>query len=362
MKKGKNYAFWNYKPPDKQSFEKLTFEDKSKVLIAAAHASASTHNTQPWSFKIDNKGNIKMFIVGERVLAASDVNGRQAIISMGWAIENMYMAADYYGYKLEYVQKLVSKDKIPIQSNNKMLFANLKLQKNIAKDVKSDFWKIILNRRVERGEYDTGKNISKTIQNKIAKIYRNGVSIKIIDSSSLLKSVIAELQSFADGYVANNSKFASELSDWLLENDTDSYLGMPGDTFHLSDKIAREIRKGLKDKKYLKADHITGVVRATQHGILSASILGIILVEEDNIKNWIKGGRKLAKTAFLLEKEGIVMAFHGGIAEVKLARIVLKKYPWAKGTPLLLFRAGYPRSDIKRAPHSPRLPLEKILI
>jgi hypothetical protein len=66
-------------------------------LLQYAILAPSSHNTQPWKFYIRGV-TLEVWADASRRLPASDVNGRQMFISVGCALENLLLAADYYGW------------------------------------------------------------------------------------------------------------------------------------------------------------------------------------------------------------------------------------------------------------------------
>lgn len=68
-----------------------------EVLLAAAVAAPSMHNTQPWRFEVEGHV-IDVYLDGSRTLPAEDPTGRAMRISAGAATFNLRCAAESLGY------------------------------------------------------------------------------------------------------------------------------------------------------------------------------------------------------------------------------------------------------------------------
>ena len=74
----------------------LALEDE-RVLLTAATSAPSLHNSQPWSFEIDN-GQVTIYADPSRQLTRSDPAGRSLLISCGAALFNLRVAAEHLGF------------------------------------------------------------------------------------------------------------------------------------------------------------------------------------------------------------------------------------------------------------------------
>lgn len=78
--------------------------DQFAFLIRYAALAPSCHNTQPWRFVIEGS-SIVVFPDKSRWLTVADPDQRELYISLGCAIENLLVAAEYFGFshQVEYV-------------------------------------------------------------------------------------------------------------------------------------------------------------------------------------------------------------------------------------------------------------------
>jgi hypothetical protein len=76
--------------------QQLVAEDE-QVLLSAATAAPSLHNSQPWSFAFD-AGQITLYADASRQLPRTDPSGRALLISCGAALFNLRVAAEHLGF------------------------------------------------------------------------------------------------------------------------------------------------------------------------------------------------------------------------------------------------------------------------
>lgn len=70
------------------------------ALVAAAAAAPSIHNTQPWSFRFDERARtLRVYAARGRALPATDPSGRALHVSVGAALFNLRVAAHSAGFE-----------------------------------------------------------------------------------------------------------------------------------------------------------------------------------------------------------------------------------------------------------------------
>jgi hypothetical protein len=368
-----NYEAWNLPILNKESFAMLNKHDKGIYLCKFGHLAPSTHNAQPWRFFVSKERDIiYVYLDREYVLPASDVCGRQSVISIGCAIENITIAAQCFGY-LNDVMLCGGRNDDVLPRNkakNKPRFVLLakiilgKSSKNINYGSKE---KLILNsmlsRKVVRAEYDMQRPIPKYLLKALTNVPDGKhVQLKIINGVAS-RAMVAEFQGQADSYVINSKKFSRELGDWLLPNNSGSGLGMPGINFGLQDDEAMRLHTGLNGTQSLRPEDGLKFSLAGKKGMESSPMIGVLTIQKDDTEHWIYAGRAFEKIFLLLASKNINVAVHAGIVEVGLINRLYSTLLGTKNKIAVLFRAGWVKDENHaKRPHSPRLPFKHIFL
>jgi hypothetical protein len=369
-------VIWEFPRYSQQEFFKLSERKQLEHLSLFAHLAPSTHNTQPWRFSIDEiKHTITVWIDRHAILPESDVVGRQTIISVGCAIENLDAGARAFGLspKIDYCERK-NEDVFPLQSKKKknseryIPIAIITIPKIITskENTKPDLRVIdaIRERRIMRLEYDPKKPIPKKIIAELPLCAPNSnISLNTI-TDTIPKLAIAEFQGQADGYVLNSKKFSKELGEWFLPNDTQSGVGMPGDTFGMPDEQALRFHRGLIGVDKLEPEDGLKFSLSGKIGFEKSPMIGLISIEKDTFQQCIDAGRMLERIFLLCTREGISMAINGAIVEVRLVNRMFGAMFGSMRPLAAVFRIGYPLDQgmAKKRPHSPRMPLSDVMI
>ena len=365
-----NLALWGKALPSSDEFLDLSWSEKLKTLVWPAHLAPSSHNTQPWRFYCDESGlSITIFIDRSTILPESDVQGREAVISVGCAIENIDTAARAYGLAAEVYFHPTDKALVRPEKNSPAVMGSIPLvtmrfSEDMPDQALQKLLPAILSRKAMRAEFEPTMPIPEPVLEELKKsINSEKVSLHLV-TDTLHRLSISEFQGQADGYVLNSPRFAHELGNWLLPNDTTSAVGMPGNTFGFDDEQAKRIHTGLLGETMLEPEDMLRFSLGGKIGFEKSPVIAFLTIENDDIEGWILAGRAMERAFLRLEREDISYAVHAAIVEV---RLVNRIFAATLGTfkPLAaVFRMGYVKdaSIKKERPHSPRMPLENVLL
>ncbi|MDO8584755.1 MAG: hypothetical protein Q7R85_01385 [bacterium] len=352
---------------NRRDFAALPALQQLRILIAAGHLAPSTHNTQPWRFFLrPDTMTIDVFLHRPGVLPASDVRGRQAMVSIGCAIEHIRTAAAHYGFIAAIdIAPLLPAQVRPSANAARvppLHVATIQLQHGDAKCEEKVF-RAIFTRKVVRAEFDPAKPLpTDLVARAKAAIADTPIALHCV-TDPVRRLAMAEFQGQADGYVINSPKFSRELGAWLLPNDTISRVGMPGNNFGLSDAQALRMHKGLLGDGHLEPEDGLRFAMAGKLGIEKSPLIAVLTGAADDPQAWIYAGIALERLLLLFTGDGVATAIHAGIVEVALINRIFAATLGTTRKMLALFRAGYPkRAEDGLRPFAPRLPLNEIIL
>ncbi len=350
---GANYSAWDIQTLPAGQVDKKAFY---RNLVGWAVLAANSHNSQPWRFRVSLAENrVDILVPKAGVLPASDKNARQAQISVGCAMANMFLAAQGYGVDSA---EMDFSGMGPDQAGSvKMDFSG------VIKEVRPSVFAAMKNRRMNRGKYSPAQPVPEATIEALKQFDRNlfrdeGLSLHFIQDNPT-RFAIAEIQYLADRAVVARNDFRAELGNYFLPNDSSEAIGMPGSTFGLSDAMTARMRDELKKVGSFDPDLAHGFAAADRDGIKSAPLIVVVSAKSDSLESRVKAGMIFGMSCIAAEHFGLAVAVHAAIVEVTAFRAMLKLRLGAIGSvPLVLFRMGYPT---EQRPHSPRASVDSVL-
>jgi hypothetical protein len=317
---------------------------KTDFIQIASYASKapSGHNTQPWKFHITD-GTITVLPNLEVALPVVDRNNRELFISLGCAIENLCIAASYFGYTTHIIECSIKAIILELTKNDLTIEDSLFHQ--------------IEKRQTNRNIYN-GNKISDGILQQLQSIPKeNGIQFYFTEINTPFANTITQYIMKGNEIQMADIAFKNELLSWMRFNKKQveathnglSYLvfGNPP----LPRILARPIVSlFLKPNAQNKSD---------RKKIDSSSHFVVCTTKQDTIEEWINLGRTLQRFLLKVTEIGISYAFLNQPCEVAaLAFDLREKLPVNKEHPTLIMRIGY----AKQIPYSPRKKIETLLV
>lgn len=313
--------------------------EKVEFLTRFAVLSPSSHNSQPWAFEVSNS-SIKIKLEPSRLLPVGDSNNRQATISLGCAIENIAIAADYYGYSSD----------ITYPTEQEILIS---LSPGIKQADKNHLIFSIPKRMVNRSPYSDEK-VDDSLLEQIKSLAGDALKINTI-SDRATKDILAEIALRATSAAMANKLFREELSHYVISNTSKSKVGIPGFNMGFPTLLSYFAPTMLKlfdmSKLSNKADEKL-LKKQTPYMI-------IISTKQDNPENWLIVGRIFQRISLITTSVGVSLAVWAASIQIGEYYKDIQKVVGTNFRPQMFFRMGYATNDM--GGHSPRLATDDVI-
>lgn len=347
-----NFRAWYINPLD---FPKQgVLKEKMKFLVRFGILAPSSHNVQPWRFRI-GENFIDLYADFSRRLKESDESGRMLYTALGCVTQNIKIAADYYGLNchIQYDPRL----------ENSLPEHVLRIQFEQDQGRETDrphkgLFKAIQQRVSYRGTY-----IKKPIPQSFFTVVQTLQSDEYIKYDIITdeneKEEMARIIGEGMKHKMSQKEFRGELADWLRTNWTLKYDGMPGEGHGMS------LLLSIIAPFVLRFIDVSDVEeKKAMRRVRGFPALCILHSRNDNAFLWVKTGEILEKFLLSIYASGMAASIMVAGIEAHEARIKMWEFlvrthgNKEKFRPQMFFGFGFPE---KSAPHSPRRPLSEVL-
>jgi len=327
----KNYQAWEVKIDD--FYDKEVISDQLSFLVRFAVLAPSSHNSQPWRFEV-RENQIVIRPDMRRALPQSDTNNRQLFISLGCALENLLIAADYYGFATQIVYQdngaIISLQRIrqePSQDKNHLILS-------------------IPKRHTNRNPYDNRMPDEQFLL-WIKDLAVDEMRIDCITDQNI-KNKITDVVIAAGIAAMDDRGFREELSHYVKSNITKAYTGMPMFGFGMPTPVS------LIAPFMLKRFNMSKLSRKQDEKLLKehTPVMVVISTKGDDAKTWIQAGQHYERIALMAEQKGMNTAPMAAAIQIGEFYRGLQKVLDIPFRPQVFFRLGYAEKDM---PSTPRL-------
>ncbi|MEM7760718.1 MAG: nitroreductase [Cyanobacteria bacterium P01_A01_bin.40] len=324
-------------------------EDQLKFLLNYAILAPSSHNTQPWSFKIVND-TIELYIDETRALPIADPNYRELIISCGAALFNLRIAIRHFGYG-DMVNILPDLD-------NSDLLARIQLgSKRIVKLEENFLFRAISKRRTNRQDFDDCQLPDSLVLELKSATRSEGSWLQIMTEviPEANRKAVIDLIVEGDLLQMSNLQFRRELAQWIHTDNNPTHDGIPPHApgmNHNLDAIAPLISGTIRSFDLGESLSAIDCQLASQ-----APVLMLISSESDKLQAWLETGEALAHLLLRARIDDVWASFFNQPIQVPHLRSRLQSLFPAYGYPQIMLRLGYPK-DIGG---TPRRSVEEVL-
>jgi nitroreductase len=308
-------------PIDESSEEKLWF------MLNYAVLAPSSHNTQPWRFRIHSY-EVDLCADRTRALPASDPDDRELTMSCGAALFHLRVALQYFGYS--------SRVEFFPESNEPDLLARVHMGPKCeteAEDVR--LFQAIPKRRTNRLAFTENPVPEEVLAVLEGAAQTEGGWLQIATTDDMRISV-ADLVAEADRIQWANRSFRQELAAWVHPDRSTSRDGMALSTQGFSEFTSRWAPLILRTFDLGK-----GHAAKDRDIALGSPVLAVLGTDTDDALAWISAGQALARVLLRGQAEDISASFLNQPIELRELRPRLCEAVGRSGFPQVLLRLGY---------------------
>jgi nitroreductase len=305
-------------------------------LIRMAVLAPSSHNTQPWLFRVSGSA-IDLLADRTRALPVNDPEDRELTISCGCALMNLRAAAVNHGFRAQ-VQVL------PDATDPDWL-ARMSLYKAPEGPAEeAALAELIDRRRTDRKDFATQAVDPAAIAQLVAAATAEGAWLRPLlteDARRQAATLVAE----GDAAQWGNPRWRRELAAWMHTRRRGDGLTVPALALPLARLVIRSFdlsgRVGAKDRKMAE----------------SSPLLAVLGTTRDGTRDWLQVGQALQRVLLVACRHGLQASYLNQPIQVATLRPGLQNLVGG-GSPQMLLRFGHPREE---PPAAPRRPLEAVI-
>jgi hypothetical protein len=324
-----------------------TLQEQFLFLLRYAILAPSSHNTQPWKFKLNDEG-IAVYADYSRRLPVADPGNRELIMGVGAAIMNLRVAAAHFGFEC-LVELNQSGD-----SEYPLAFVRLSRPQLLSPSDRKleQLFPAITKRHTNRNPFLMAR-VPEQVIAALTEMAYSGMASLFISRDGVLNRQVAELVAEADRMQQGDPSFRKELAEWIRPNYTRKPDGLTGASLGINDLVSVV-------SPWATKTFDLGKLRAAKDKNLCLEAPGLVVIHgEDSFLHWVEVGELLERILLALTKNNVQFSFFNMPIEVPDLRTQLRSVLKISSWPQLLLRIGYCLSEPTL---SPRRPLEEVVI
>jgi hypothetical protein len=309
-------------------------------LLRFALLAPSTHNSQPWRFRIVDDDTVEVWTDPTRWLRRIDAAGRQLAMSCGAALFHLRLAMRRYGHvdDVEYLPDRARPD----------LVARVHRGRRIDPSMRDlELFAAILRRRTYRGPFlvrPVGAALSEALVRESA---REGAWLVRLHPHDKLD--VARVIASADRRQLADPVFRSELGQWLRPRGSRRRDGIP--------MARKDVPTALPivGPALLRAFDLGDGVAARERALATQSpVLAVLGTELDELRDWVTAGEAMEAVLLRATQLGLAASFLNQAIEERDLRRPIGAAARSWGVPQLILRFGWgaevaatPRRDVE---------------
>jgi nitroreductase len=301
-------------------------------LIQSAILAPSSHNTQPWLFRLRD-GGIDLRADRTRALPVNDPDDRELTISCGCALFNLRVAAAHASVPLQ-IRLLPSRDDADL-----LAAVDMAPSGSVPADLAQQ-WAAIARRHTYRKAF-TERAVTQAAVAALTQAAAQEHSWLQCIEGDATRHELATLAAEGDAAQWANPSWRRELAQWMHPRRRGDGLSLPGLAVPVAQIVVRTFDMG----------HGVG---AKDHQLADASpLLAVLGTLGDDPEHWLVAGQALQRVLLTACGLGIQASYLNQPVQVHILRPKLQHLLGHSGFPQVVLRLGYPGEPPSASPRRP---------
>ncbi len=314
-------------------------EDKLAFLLNYAVLAPSSHNTQPWLFKLAGE-EVELYADRTRALPVIDPEDRALLISCGAALFHLRLACRHFGH-----QPLV---RYFPDSDDPDLLAFVRLGAAYTPTMEEQrLFEAVRHRRTNRMPFDARPVPAAERAALEEAALAEGARLYVLDAEAD-RNALADLIAEGDRVQGADRRFRRELASWVHPNRSRSRDGIPGYAQGMGDLASYVGPLVVRTFDWGK-----GIAARDRQLAEGSPLLAVLATEADTPRAWLAAGEALGRVLLTACDLGLSASFLNQPVEVLDLRERAQAIVGGAAIPQLVLRFGYGSRELRPTPRRP---------
>ena len=303
-----------------------------RSLLSYAILAPSSHNTQPWRFKITDN-TVSLYADRTRALPANDPYDRELTISCGCALMNLRVAAAHEGFGVSCVITPDDRDEdlLAVISFNEIDTSLLN---------EAELFETMEDRRTCRKRFEPDDVPALVLNALSAAADDETCWLEVIESEEN-RQACAALVAEGDSIQWSNPSWRRELAAWMHPGRRGEGLTVPGIVAPIAQVVVRTFDMG------------NGVAAKDRQLADESPVLAVLGTSGDTLADWLAAGQALQKVLLTAHSRGLQASYLNQPIQLETLRPRLQNLLSQPGFPQILLRLGFAEKEIDATPRRP---------
>ena len=319
--------------------------EQMRFLLRYAILAPSTHNTQPWKFRVTPEG-IEIFGDYRRRLPVVDPGNRELLMSVGGAVFNLRIAAAHFHLPCSVEYNLAGDSERPL-AMIRIGPGDLRMRPDAAYEI---LFPCITERHTNRNPFLLSR-IATSVLHRLSLCSEGTNSTLLISTDGAVNEKIGEMVAEASLQQWADPEFRKDVAEWIAGDSTARWDGVPAAAFGWSGSLA-------SIGSYATKTIDQGRLRAARDRNLCLEAPGLIVIAgEDATPYWLQTGEVHQRLCLTIVREGLQYSYFNMPVQVPELRTKLRALLGCQQWPQLILRVGY---CLTPPAATPRRPLDDV--